>query len=454
MGESETVKALGRDAVAAVFALKRTLRDKEPKLAGYVRHGVKNHMGAMTTSPTEGQNVHIRHGQDKIGVKYQAHKAMRRLLNRIQRNLSLRQQRAHAELARNTLFSNAWTRDYLIRKGQALLDRNHAKRLHIKSARLAGDEFIMWNFDIGDWLDLPHPLYQVIPNFLRICKIKLVTENSGANYSKCTCGEREGVGVPCTGFFKMCDDAGVANNEMVHPCMVDVRYLKLYHTHYGAKNELGALMLKGQKYSFSNERKGTGLPKELMHLLLSSTAGTNYPALGKHTSNADLLEASFVLDRETTTVMDIERLRSGNSTEDYEDGPWSELGLQDDLHSRENFSQSSDSLKQRIASSMEDRDDTSDEQKRIVRPNEEEKDNFFRKWNQFLIELGNDSRTTVRKMECADDMMESMKDELRAMTLEDFPPSKPQSVDHGPTMAGDYGDNSPQKVRKRGSGGL
>ena len=52
--EHETVKALGREAVAAIFALKRTLRDKEPKLAGYVRHGVKNHMGAMTTSPTKG----------------------------------------------------------------------------------------------------------------------------------------------------------------------------------------------------------------------------------------------------------------------------------------------------------------------------------------------------------------------------------------------------------------
>ena len=202
LGERETVKALSKEAVAAVFALKRTLRDKEPKLAGYVRHGVKNHMGAMTTSPTEGQNVHIRHGQDKIGVKYQSHKAMRRLLNRIQRNFSLRKQRAHAELARNTLFLNAWTRDYLIRKGQTLLDHNHAKRLHMKSARLSMGEFIMWNFDIGEWLGLPHPLDQVISIFLRMCKIKLVTETSGTNFSKCTCGEREGVGVPCAVFFQ------------------------------------------------------------------------------------------------------------------------------------------------------------------------------------------------------------------------------------------------------------
>ena len=137
-----------------------------------------------------------------------------------------------------------------------LLDRNHAKRLHIKSARLSVDEFIMWNFDIGDWLDLPHPLYQVIPNCLRVCKIKLVTENSGAKTSKFTCGEHEGVGVPCLVFFQMCHDAGVANNDMVHPCMVDVRYLKLYHTHYGKHNELGALMLQGQKDSFPTKETG------------------------------------------------------------------------------------------------------------------------------------------------------------------------------------------------------
>ena len=36
LGERETVKALSKEAVAAVFALNRTLRDKEPKLAGYV----------------------------------------------------------------------------------------------------------------------------------------------------------------------------------------------------------------------------------------------------------------------------------------------------------------------------------------------------------------------------------------------------------------------------------
>ena len=327
-------------------------------------------MGAMTTSPTEGQNFHIRYGEDAVGQKYHSHTALRRIIGRIQRNFRKRKAQAHRELVHNTLFSNAWTRDFLIRKGQALLDRNHAKRLYFKSARLSSEEFIVWNFDIGDWLDQPHPLYHVIPHFLRMCRIKLVSDPSGANFAKCICGEREGVGVPCSGFFKTCEDAGVSNQDMVHTCMVDVRYLKLYHTHYEKEGEIGDLMLQGQIDSFSNEGKGTEIPEELMHLLRSSAAGTAYPVLGKNTTQKDLVEASFALDRDTTTVLDIERLRACDSKEDYEEGSWAERGLEDDLHARENLSQVSESLKQRIASSLEE---CNEEQKRIGRPDEEKK---------------------------------------------------------------------------------
>ena len=284
LGKAATRKALSKKGIAAIFRLKRTLRDKEHKLAGYVRHGIKNNMGAMTTSPTEGQNLHIRHGPDAIGVKYQSHTALRRFLHRVQRNLKQRRQRAHAELARNTLFSRAWTKDFLIRKGQALLDRNHAKRLHLKSARLGPDQFIMWNFDIGEVIDVPNPLYRSIPHFLRVCNIRLDAEPSGANFAKCTCGVREGIGVPCSGFFKLCDDTDVPNDDMIHPCMMDVRYLKLYHTHYGKDCELGHLVANGQTDSFANEGKGTEIPTELMELLVSPPLDGQYPVLGRNTS--------------------------------------------------------------------------------------------------------------------------------------------------------------------------
>ena len=51
-------------------------------------------MLAMTTSPVEGQNVHLRHGGDQLGERYHTNDAVRRMVTRIQRNFRAR--RAHA----------------------------------------------------------------------------------------------------------------------------------------------------------------------------------------------------------------------------------------------------------------------------------------------------------------------------------------------------------------------
>ena len=69
-------KDLGQECIAAMFKLKLTLREKEHKLAGYVRHGIKSNMGAMTTSPTEGHNKHIHHGDDHCSVRHHTNAAL------------------------------------------------------------------------------------------------------------------------------------------------------------------------------------------------------------------------------------------------------------------------------------------------------------------------------------------------------------------------------------------
>ena len=106
---------------------------------------------------------------------------MRRLLNRIESTFNQRKRKGHAELFKNTLFSSAWTKDYLTRKGQAPIDRNHAQRRHVKSARLPFREFIAWNFDVGDWLYLSDPLYHVIPHFCVYAKSHLYLNRQVVN---------------------------------------------------------------------------------------------------------------------------------------------------------------------------------------------------------------------------------------------------------------------------------
>ena len=76
LNKPETENAITKERMTAIKKLKLTLRDKESKLAGYVCHGTRNHMVAMTSLPVEGQNLHLRHGEDKIGVKCQTNTAV------------------------------------------------------------------------------------------------------------------------------------------------------------------------------------------------------------------------------------------------------------------------------------------------------------------------------------------------------------------------------------------
>ena len=70
-----------------------------------------------------------------------------------------------------------------------------------------------------------------------------------------------------------------------------------------------------------------------------------------------------------------------------------------------------------------------------------------------MSELTKDSRTTSRKIDHTEASMQVIKKDVDAMTVADFPLNLSSPVD-GPIMTGCYGDNSPQKTRKRGSNGL
>ena len=69
-------------------------------------------------------------------------------MTRIQRNYRNRKMRAFDKLSSNCAFSNAWSGTYPIGKGQALVDRFHADRLFLKSARLSKHVYMTWKFDL------------------------------------------------------------------------------------------------------------------------------------------------------------------------------------------------------------------------------------------------------------------------------------------------------------------
>ena len=84
---------------------------------------------------------------------YQTDRALVRIVTCIQQNYRNCKERAFGELLSNCLFSNAWSGTYLIRKGQALVDRFHAHCLFLKSACLSKHVYITWNFDLEDIIE-------------------------------------------------------------------------------------------------------------------------------------------------------------------------------------------------------------------------------------------------------------------------------------------------------------
>ena len=413
------------DCINAIKRMKRELRARENKLAGYVRHGMKSHMLAMTTSPVEGQNVHLRHGDDKLGVKYHTNDAIRRMVIRVQRNFRARRARAFDELSRNCVFSNAWTGTYFIRKGQALVDRFHAKRCMLRSARLSRDTYITWNFDIGDWIDVPDELYVHLPFMLRVEELKLTPLSDENPFVKCTCGVREGIGVPCDCYFRIGSNAGLSSSDIIHPRMVDIRYWKLFHTHYGTDTNIGQLIYRAQEEAFQNESGGIPITETFMEKLSREHCDTNnnivYPQFGPNTTVSDLEEAVFVRNRNTTTVRDIQRYRNLATKKDYQDGDWTQVNATDNFVTVACMSPSGRKMQEGIAKSVLERTEDSLHTKTYVRPNEQEKDDFFRSVTQQTREFMNDSRTSVSQLARVQNSMTKMFNEMTKEKMTAFP---------------------------------
>ena len=249
--------------------------------------------------------MHICHGNFKMGVNFHTDCSVIRVITRIQRNFRDRRARAFDELSRNCVFSKAWTSTYLIRKGQSLVARFHSERRTLKSARLSRYVYITWDFDLDDRLDLPDPLYVHLPIMLRVEELNVTPSSSPNLFVKCSCGGREGIGIPCKCYFRIGDNAGLDAREIVHPRMMDIRYWKLFHTHYETDSDLGRLLKRAQTKAFDNEHKGIPVTPTVISKLTEESPNigstVHYPILGPNTTPADYDEAMFVRSRTSTS---------------------------------------------------------------------------------------------------------------------------------------------------------
>ena len=177
-------------------------------------------------------------------------KMMSRLIRGINVRCTRRQKAANCELAQKNQSSLAPTRDYVIVKGQALIDTNYDARTEMKYARIGASSFWVWNFEPQVDPDRVHPIMHYIPEILRLRQLKVTRDASDASarwYVNCSCGERTTKGVPCTCFFKVADEAGICQNEIIDLNMLDITYTKLFNAEYGKDTENASLLIRAQQ---------------------------------------------------------------------------------------------------------------------------------------------------------------------------------------------------------------
>ena len=147
---------------------------------------------------------------------------------------------------------------------------------------------------MAEFLQHPDPLYAHLPELLQVTVIIFSPSICRKKIAKCNCGQQEGVGVACPCFYLTAKLMGLTNNQMVFPGTVDIRYWKLFHTHYGTPGRIGDMLYKAQDDAFVNKGKGIPLPDHLYYSFIGEpTDDTRYPQLGSNTSWSDYNEAIF-----------------------------------------------------------------------------------------------------------------------------------------------------------------
>lgn len=304
-----TKKAVGVACTDAVRGLARNLYQNRVKLSGYRRMFLKDVVSAMTTSPVEGQIGETR----KVGVNacVQMPDAINKMVRRVDITLDERNKNAHRELYTQNLHSRSPTSPYLIQRGEGLVCRSHELRLHLKSAQLERRKWITWNNSSVRKKDLRGNLYSNVTKIMRVSQLHLDQDEHGSWFVRCDCGGKENLGVPCECFFRICDNAGVPEKDIVHLCMISPKYLKWWQTHYGTPTPIGELLYAAQKQAFADKKKGIRITSKIALMLLNNdTVDTPvYPQFGPDTYPSDYGEAVFMMKQPACTAKDIIRFR-------------------------------------------------------------------------------------------------------------------------------------------------
>ena len=249
-----------KDAVEA-FQLK--LYQKQQYIAYHVRKKIHDCYDAMTTSPVESINSHIKH-RSKATTLNNMSRSLMNITQATDSRISTINNASKRELQLTVIQSRFKQKELYHRKCVYLLNHNFDNRQKQCCVMHAKSEWIVWHFDYNppkfkdDKILGLSERFPVFANVYNVSVMQMGNQQMGnQSFLKCDCLLYERCGIPCSHILKVTDS--------IEDIMIKVQHRKVYEVHFGDDDsELSQKLMAATTLQVANEDMGVPISKECL----------------------------------------------------------------------------------------------------------------------------------------------------------------------------------------------
>lgn len=295
---------LSLDCINAIKRFQKKMSDKQKYVAYYIRVKIPMSFDAMTTSPVESMNAHLK---DTMGVSHNSNSSTTcvKVSKGASAMISSFHKDAQWQLQFTSLASKLDIKDTLIRESLYICNQNFDRRMKLHCVQTSRDEWIMWKFPERIHRKTNQYVDMEIPKFLNVFQVRMRTLLD-VSFLDCDCCFYERCGIPCEHVFLL-------TNTLSHE-MIKIQHWKIYASHYDSTDGLGMELKKCQLDMMKYEGMGVPIGKTMLESIRDHDQSCTYPNLYFGTQMEDYKEAMYILEnKQCVTEYEYRKISTGTT---------------------------------------------------------------------------------------------------------------------------------------------
>ena len=292
-------KHLTKEQYEGFAALQLKITEKERYFSYYIRKEISMTFDAMTTSPVESMNSHLKKVK-KVTGKNTISRSVQMMTEGADERVDDILKKSQCELQLNVIGSKVPAAHLFSRKCVFMLHYQFDIRKKHKCAMVGSDSWLVWNFEVQSFEKDKYRLEESFPRFLNVYQVNLVAMGK-QSFLQCDCRLYTRCGIPCSHVFKVTD---TLSREMLA-----IQHWKVFPVYYGSENsEISKSLMKKVMWQETNECFGTPISSSIKNhcyrMLPGQPSSENiYPILSDDLTPLEYKQATYVLSTKNSVTM-------------------------------------------------------------------------------------------------------------------------------------------------------